>query len=151
MANSGGFTSVMKKVLFSLMSIFLIFQSVQLLHSLSVVNPDSIGFWESLIWAYLLTLFVTGVFAFAVFAFQLYPLLGKAYYRIANPKFLKSVHKYLGVEYFRRGLMFFFWGTKKNKKKFFSGGKSGIQNLTIQTKQSEFSHATFTIHLCLLV
>ena len=151
MANSGGFTSVIKKVLFSLMSIFLIFQSVQLLHSLSVVNPDSIGFWESLIWAYLLTLFVTGVFAFSVFAFQLYPLLGKAYYRIVNPKFLKSVHKYLGVEYFRRGLMFFFWGTKKNKKKFFSGGKSGIQNLIIQTKQSEFSHATFTIHLCLLV
>jgi len=130
----------MKKLLFSLMSVFLIYQSVKLLDSLSKHGPESLGFLECLLWAYILCLFITGVFAFPGFVFQLYALLGKSYYRIVRPKVLKAVFKNLGVEYFRRGLMLFFWGSKKNRAKFFSGGKDGLQNLIIQTKQSEFGH-----------
>ncbi len=44
------------------------------------------------------------------------------------------------VEIFRKLLMVFFWGTKKNRKKFFDGTRQGLDNMIYQTKQSEFGH-----------
>ena len=46
----------------------------------------------------------------------------------------------MGMSYFRKLLMLFFWGTKKNHKKYFNGTRTGIDNFIYQTHQSEFGH-----------
>ena len=44
------------------------------------------------------------------------------------------------------------WGKPKNRNKFFDGTRSGIDNLTYQTKQSEFGHiGAFAFLLCLSI
>ncbi len=56
----------------------------------------------------------------------------------------------LRVEVFRKFLMFFFWGKEKNRKKYFNGTRSGIQNFVYQTKQSEFGHLAALIAIGVL-
>ncbi len=46
----------------------------------------------------------------------------------------------MGVRFFRKALLFFFWGFKKNRKKFFNGTKEGIKNFRFQSRQAEFGH-----------
>ena len=41
---------------------------------------------------------------------------------------------------FRKVIMIFFWGIKKNRMKYFNGTKGGLQNLIYESKQSEFGH-----------
>jgi hypothetical protein len=46
----------------------------------------------------------------------------------------------MGVQYFKYLLILFFWGRKKNRKKYFDGSKKGFENLIFQSKQSEIGH-----------
>ena len=138
---------VLKASLALIISAFLLFQSVKLLPALSHRDPTSVGILEAFIWGYLLCLFLTGVFAFPVFAMTLYPLLGKKYYAISNPRRLRKIYRALKVDLFRRALLFFFWGSPKKRTEFFSGGKEGLNGLVIQTKQSEFGHVTAFVAL----
>jgi hypothetical protein len=47
-------------------------------------------------------------------------------------------------------LLLTFWGTKKNRKTFFNGTKTGIENFIHMTKQSEFGHLGAFIVLFIL-
>lgn len=130
----------LKKILFPFFSIFLTFQSYELLRNLMASNPEDILLVESLKISFLFTLFVTGVFAFTGFAYSTYKVLPNSYYKIRNENALNTAHKILGVDYFKRILLFVFWGRKKNRKKYFDGTKKGLRNFDFQTRQSEFGH-----------
>lgn len=90
--------------------------------------------------AYIIALFGTGIFAFVGFAYPTSKLIGRSYYRLRNPKQLQFWYDLLGLAYFRKFLMLFFWGSKKNRKKYFNGTRTGIDNFMYQTHQSEFGH-----------
>ncbi|MFT5336962.1 MAG: hypothetical protein ACI9YL_000964, partial [Luteibaculaceae bacterium] len=93
-----------------------------------------------------LTLFLTGVCAFLGFAFPTSRLLPNSYYQIKSPKSVLFWMRIGGVEYFKKALLFFFWGRGENRKKFFKGTKSGLVGFVFQTKQSEFGHfASFVL------
>ena len=83
---------------------------------------------------------ITGVFALPGFVFATHRLLGPRYYIIRNPKLLVKVYNLLGISFFRRALLHFFWGIKKNRVKYFNGTKGGLKNFIYQSKQSEFGH-----------
>lgn len=130
---------MLKKILFPIVSLFLAFRSFELCNALlSQSEFESFGF--NLLWGFLLNLFVTGVFAMVGFAYPTHKVLPASYYQIKNAESLKKWYNLLGVKYFRIGLMFAFWGHKKNRAKYFNGTKSGIQNFIYQTKQSEIGH-----------
>jgi hypothetical protein len=88
----------------------------------------------------LLNLFISGIFAFTGFAYPSSRLLPDAYYTVKNPKVLTAAYNILGIKFFRSFLLMAFWGKEKNRKKYFNGTKSGIQNFDFQTRQSEFGH-----------
>lgn len=90
--------------------------------------------------AVLLNVFITGMVAIPGFAFPSHKLFGTGYYVVKNPSLIQKLYKVLRVELFRRGLMLAFWGRKNNRRKFFDGRASGIENFTYQSKQSEFGH-----------
>lgn len=92
------------------------------------------------IFAFLFTLYGTGIFAFAGFSYPTSKLIGSTYYKLKNPKRLKTVYTLFGVKYFKYLLLLFFWGTKKNRKKYFNGTKTGLKDFIYQTHQSEFGH-----------
>ena len=125
-----------KKIIFPLISLFLILQSVELTKEL-IHLPHQ---FQSMINAMLLCLYITGVFAFVGFAYPTHKLLPQSYYDLRNPQMLKRSYTVLGVEKFRKFLMILFWGTKNNRRKYFDGTRSGIKNFIYQTKQSEFGH-----------
>jgi len=102
-------------------------------------NHSLSNFWQFAL-AFLLNLFITGVFAFTGFVFPTSKLLPTSYYRIYNPSLLKKSYSFLFVSVFRKALLLFFWGSQKNRKKYFKGTKSDINNLIFQSKQSEFGH-----------
>ena len=111
-----------------------------MMHSLMRNDLSVPSHAESFILAFLITLYVTGVFALIGFAYPSNKLLPTAYYRIHNPSLLKAICRLLGVRYFKTILLFAFWGSKKNRKKYFNGTKAGLVNFIYQTKQSEFGH-----------
>lgn len=129
-----------KKILFALISIFLAYRSVELVKTFLALAPEQLSWVEVTILAFLFNLFVTGVFAFIGFEFPSSRLLPDAYYFVKHPKQLKKMHTLLGVKYFRSFLLVTFWGKEKNRKKYFNGTKSGIQQFAFQTRQSEFGH-----------
>jgi hypothetical protein len=83
---------------------------------------------------------ITGVFSFVGFVFPTHKFFGSRYYKIRNPQLLIMIYKLLGISFFRKGIIFFFWGSKKNRAKYFNGTKGGLQNFIYQSKQSEFGH-----------
>ena len=88
------------------------------------------------------TAFITGVFAFLGFVFSTHRLIGLKYYKIRNSNLLVKGYNLLGVALFRRALLFFFWGIKKNRVNYFNGTKGGLNNFIYESKQSEFGHLT---------
>jgi hypothetical protein len=102
------------------------------------MEPSSLTNFGSAFLAVLLSMFVTGAFAFIGFAYQTNAVLPSSYYTVNNPKLITSLYNLLGVKYLRIMLLLTFWGTKKNRKKFFNGTKAGIENFIHMTKQSEF-------------
>ncbi|WP_234369106.1 glycosyl-4,4'-diaponeurosporenoate acyltransferase CrtO family protein [Brumimicrobium mesophilum] len=131
---------ILKKIIFPILSLFLIFRTKELIELLISTQPKEHLFGFQLFYSFLITLFITGIFAFIGFAYPTNKLLPYRYYNIKNPVTLKKVSRTLGVKYFQILLMLAFWGSKKNRKKYFDGTKSGLKNFIYQTKQSEFGH-----------
>ena len=129
-----------KKIIYTCLSIFLAYLTIKLIGNISNLPHHNLGWLVSSVFAALLCLYVTGVFAFVGFEFPTHKALPKSYYEVSNPKFILSVHKYMGLKYFNIFLMVFFWGKPKNRESFFDGTRYGIDNLLYQTKQSEFGH-----------
>jgi len=113
-------------------------------------GSDDFTTLETLFVAFLLALYITGIFAFIGFAYPTNRILPAAYYKIKNPKRLKQVYQLLGVKYFRAFLLAFFWGHKKNARKYFNGTRSGLKNFIYQANQSEFGHFAAFITITLL-
>lgn len=135
-----------KKILFPVFSLFLLQQTFEIIKQVLASSPGDFGFRETLFVAFLLTLYVTGIFAFTGFAYPTSSILPASWYVIKKPKRLERICKLLGVKYFRFFLLLFFWGRKKNARKYFNGTRLGLQNFNYQTKQSEFGHlAAFVI------
>lgn len=132
--------STVKKILFPLFSLFLLYRSLALLNQLITGNPEDYTTIETFIISFLLTLFITGIFAITGFAYPTSKLLPENYYAIKNPEQIMKLYKALGVKYFKEFLMLVFWGSKKNRTKYFNGTRDGMQNFIYQTKQSEFGH-----------
>ncbi len=132
--------NTLKKILFPLLSLFLVYRSIDLLGMLLSANASEYTLFEHFLLAFLLSAFITGVFAVAGFAYPSNRLLPPAYYNINNPERLKTYYKLFGINYFRKTLLIFFWGHKKNRKKYFDGTRNGLQNFIYQSKQSEFGH-----------
>lgn len=131
-------TPILKRILFPILSIFLIVQSYKLFKLLDQMILETV--WSQVLMAWLLNLFVTGIFAFTGFAYPTQKLLSDKYYQVKNPNILKRVFKYMGVDVFRKFLLATFWRDKKMQKKFFDGKKTGFEVLDEQTKKSEFGH-----------
>jgi hypothetical protein len=138
-----------KKVLFTCFSIFLGVQSIKLIGFVSMVSVSA--WYAHIIIAVLVNLFVTGVFAFAGFVYPTQRLLPDFYYDVENISFQKSLYKYLHVEKFRKFLLATVWRKKEMQKTHFDGTKSGIDNLILQSKKSEFGHLVpFIILTCIV-
>lgn len=130
---------IVRKVLFLAFSGFLAWQSAGLLSGLPQLVDAAWG--EMLFVAWLINLFITGVFAFPSFAFtDFFRLLPNTYYRIKRPEQLRRAYRMLGVHQFRRLLLFFFWGQERNRKRFFDGTRSGLQQMDNQSKNAECGH-----------
>lgn len=138
-----------KKILFSLLSLFLIWQSYQLAESLYRTTAAELDTGQIIMVAFMINLFITGIFAFPGFVFPTHQLLGKAYFSIRNENRLKRIYKVLGVDYFKYLLLFTFWGREKNRKKYFNGTKSGLNNFNYQSLQSETGHFLSFINILL--
>ena len=129
---------MLKKVLFSLASLFLIWQMFGLFQSIDTWESDS---WGSILFsAWIVNLYITGIFAFAGFAFPTQKFLPKSYYKIYQPKRLKKYYKFLRVDIFRDMLLATLWRSKKQRKKYFNGNKKGFSNLAEKSMKSEFGH-----------
>lgn len=137
---------MIKKILLSIASLFLILQSVKLLTNIHTLEIKS---WALLIFiAWIINLFITGIFAFSGFAFPTQKLLPKSYYKISHPKKLKKTYKILKINLFRQMLLATLWRSHKQRKKYFNGKKNGISNLDEQSMKSEFGHLIPFIILC---
>ncbi|MDO6597486.1 hypothetical protein Q4512_11215 [Oceanihabitans sp. 2_MG-2023] len=121
-----------------------------MLKLLIATQPDDYSLLANFIIAFLITLFVTGIFAFIGFVFPTHRILPNRYYRLKNVKALTTISNILGVKYFKYLLLIAFWGTKKNKTKYFNGTKKGLTNFVYQTKQSEFGHFAALVILLIL-
>ncbi|WP_369413959.1 hypothetical protein [Belliella alkalica] len=73
-----------------------------------------------------------------------------SYNKINNVKNLTSIYQLLRVEYFKFLLLKFFWGKERNRKKYFSGSKAGLENFETQTRQSEFGHLASFITIAIV-
>lgn len=131
---------MVKKILFSLLAIFLTYRTSDLLKISERIAPDQLSWLGAMALAFVINLFVTGIFAFPGFVFPTGQLLPRAYYQVRNPQMLDRVYRLWGVHYFRKMLLFGFWGKDKNRKKYFNGTKKGIPQFDYQTRQSEFGH-----------
>ncbi len=127
-----------KKLLLILLSLFLIQQSFKLLSNVEVFGNLS---WVMIIFmAWVINMFITGIFAFAGFALPTQNLLPNSYYKVNQPMRFKRLFKTLKVEWFRKFLLATVWRSKAQQAKHFDGTLSGINNLEVQSKKSEFGH-----------
>lgn len=139
---------MVKKILFSIFSIFLIFQSIKLNGLTVAMDADFWGF--NILLGVLVNIFVTGVFAFSGFVYPTQRLLPNAYYKVSNVSFQKKIYKLLRIDLFRKFLLVTFWRKSEMQKTHFDGTRKGIDNLILQSKKSEFGHLIpFIILLCL--
>lgn len=141
---------MIKKLLLSLASLFLAYRSIELVRMLEITDPSQFSWVGAVIFSFVLNVFITGVFASLGFAFLTSRLLLDSYYRVKNTKRLNQVYRLLGVEHFKSLLLLFFWGKEKNRKKYFDGTKSGIENFDTQTRQSEFGHLAALITISIV-
>ena len=137
---------MIKKILLSLASLFLTWQSYNLLYNIHKLEISS---WGTLFFiAWLINLFITGIFAFSGFAFPTQRLLPRSYYKILHQKKLQGTFEALKVNLFRKILLATLWKRKKQQKEFFDGTKNGIANLIEQSMKSEFGHLLPFIIIC---
>lgn len=139
---------MIKKILLSIASIFLLVQSYSLLTNISKLEIDSWGMEVFLAW--IINLFITGIFAFAGFAFPTQKILPNSYYKIHSPEILNNAYKLLGVDLFKKILLSTLWKNKSQRKKYFNGKRKGIVSLAEQSMKSEFGHLIPLIIISLL-
>lgn len=108
---------MLKKIIFPLISVFLVYNSIKLINLLFDFSPNDFSLFAIIAISFALNLFITGVFAFVGFAYPTNRLLPNTYYHIKNPKTLTSIYNLLGVKYFKMMLLGAFWGKEKNRKK----------------------------------
>ncbi len=132
--------SILKKILFPIFSVFLMYRSFDLVRQFILTEPSSYSSSDFFVASLMINLFVTGIFAIPGFAFPTSRMLGDTYYRLKNPEHLDRFCSLIGMKYFRVFLLFMFWGRKRNKRKYFNGTRSGLQNFVYQSRQSEFGH-----------
>lgn len=126
------------RILFFLMSLFLISQSYKVC-TLTFTFADISWQWQ-IIAGFIFNIFVTGIFAFAVFSWSAERLLPKSYYRIYKPKQLNKFGKSIGIERFRKFLLATVWKDKEKQKGFFNGTAAGLDTFDANTKKSDFGH-----------
>ncbi|RLD18682.1 MAG: hypothetical protein DRI69_09900 [Bacteroidetes bacterium] len=131
---------MIKKILFPALSVFLLYRSIDLVNVLMASAPSDFNVGDFMLISFLLCLFITGIFAITGFAYPTHKILTSKYYELKNPDQLIRTYRFLNVDIFKKGLMAVFWGTKKNRKKYFDGTRDGIENFIYQSKQSEFGH-----------
>ncbi len=131
---------MLKKILFPIIAIFLAYRAYELLKTLWLMEPSRFGLPIKILLSVILNLFITGFFAFFGFAYKTNRILGENYYHVNNPKFITKLSKLLKIDYFKKFLLFIFWGKKNNRQKYFDGTKLGLENFDFQTRQSEFGH-----------
>jgi len=146
-------THYFKKIIFPIFGLILLYLTVEMMRQLLHAQANELDLTANFFLSFLLTLYITGMFAFPGFAYPTHQALAKSYYQIKNPKRLTRIFNLLKVEYFRKGILFAFWGKEKNRKKYFNGTRDGLRNFIYQSKQSEFGHlaAGVTIFLCSIV
>ena len=140
-----------KKILFPLFAIFLAFRSYEIIKTFWVFESSGLEFSIKVLLSVLLNLFITGIFAFMGFAYKTNRLLPEDYYRVKNPKLILKLSKLLKLEYFKKFLLIVFWGKRKNRKTYFDGTISGLENFDFQTRQSEFGHLASLIFIQIVV
>ena len=131
---------MVKKIIFVSLSIVMIYLSYQLVSIILLNSPDNYTLFLTVVNSIGIGTYITGIFAFTGFVLPTHRLIGSNYYKIRDPKLLKTIYKLFGLDYFRKALLFFFWGFKKNRAKYFNGTKGGLQDFLYETKQSEFGH-----------
>jgi hypothetical protein len=129
---------MLKRILYTLATLFLVYQSTRLIMAFPVIKVSSIV--GIIILAFLINLYITGVFAFLSFVFGVEKTLPDSYYKIKSPHFLAKFFKYTGGEYFRIFLLNTFWASKKQQNKYFDGTRTGIKNFITKSKKSEWGH-----------
>jgi len=129
--------TIIKKILHSLFSAFLIWQTIMLVERLLDNQPTD--FSSKFLDAIFINLFVTGIFTI-VYSFPAYRLLPLGYYKIKNPRLLKMCGHIIQIDLFKKLLIRTIWNKKQNKKYFFSGLRNGFSDLEITTMKSEFGH-----------
>ncbi|MCK0157749.1 hypothetical protein MWU65_11195 [Cellulophaga sp. F20128] len=139
---------MIKKILLTMATIFLIWQSYSLLRNINNLEINSVGLLIFTAW--IINLFITGIFAFSGFAFSTQKLLPKSYYKIYHPNKLKRIYNVLKIDLFRQMLLATLWKSPKQRKKYFNGKKNGISNLIEQSMKSEFGHLLPFIIICFL-
>ncbi|WP_127844802.1 glycosyl-4,4'-diaponeurosporenoate acyltransferase CrtO family protein [Psychroflexus aestuariivivens] len=139
---------MIRKILLSLASLFLIWQSYKLLSSLDQFIFES--WWLNVLIGWLINLFITGIFAFFGFAFPTYKIFPESYYNVYNSNNLTKVYQTLNVDLFRKFLLATLWKSQKQRQKYFNGKKEGLPNLIKQSKKSEFGHLIQFIILCIV-
>ena len=129
----------MKKILLTLASLFLLYQSVGLVQ-LTTELSSGLVWWGDLLLGAAFCLFVTGVFAFAGFAWPTERLLPATYYVIRRPARLKKWYRRLGVEGFRRMLLATFWRNPERRSSFYDGTRAGLRQMARSARKAEFGH-----------
>ncbi len=127
-----------KRILFFLMSLFLIAQSHKAC-TLTFTFADIPWQWQVFA-GFIFNLFITGIFAFSVFSWPAERLLPESYYRIYKPKQLNKFGKSIGIERFRKFLLATVWKDKEKQKGFFNGTSAGLDTFDANTKKSDFGH-----------
>lgn len=129
---------MLKKILLSIATIFLIWQAHDLFR---IIDKLEINSWGLIIFiAWIINMVITGIFALSGFAFPTQKLLPKSYYKIYHPKKLKKTYEALKVNLFRQMLLITLWKSQKQRKRYFNGSVNGLFNLEEQSMKSEFGH-----------
>lgn len=141
---------MIKKILLPLFSLFLLYRTYDLMRDLNASLPSDYSSLEMFFIAFLLSLFITGVFALPGFAFPTNRIIGLNYYTLKNPESLARLYNVLSVDHFKKMLLIIFWVRRKNRKKYFDGKRTGIDNFLYQSKQSEFGHLGAFVSISIL-
>ena len=128
---------IIKKILHLIFSTFLIWQTVMLVERILTNRPSD--FSDILLNSFFINLFVTGIFTI-VYAFPVHRLLPIKYYKISNPRFLKTLCHIIHIELFKKLLLHTIWNRKQNKKYYFNGLRGGFKDFETTTMKSEFGH-----------
>ena len=139
---------VAAKVLSVSFSIFLIWQSIQWTSNI-IQRTDLNNIGDIVIHAILLNLFITGIFLVG-YTVPLNKLLPNSYYTSVESRSFAALCAILKIDLFRKIMRLTFWSPRNNKKHFFNGRKSGLNEFERNTRISESSH-TFAFVIIMVV